>query len=307
LDLGKYFRGALTGDWRNAEREMQEYRALTTVTGSVTIPPVLSAQILDVARDNSLLLSSGVPLVPMESNNLTIARLKEDLAFGFKPEGEAIEETPAEFEGVELKAKTAYGLMSASLELVRSGANLKEFLLQAMGQALGRAIDRGLLFGSLAHEPAGILLSDKINDVQQVAALSDYAPFVQAVGKVRRANGEPTHMAINAEIDEVLNGLMTDQGLYLAPPPVLEKLTRILSNQLPADGGTGQNESTAMVFDPKAILVGIQENVRVEFAREASEAWQKGLVYFRTYAFVDIALLRPKWVTRITGLKAATT
>lgn len=238
---------------------MQEYRALTTVTGSVTIPQVLSAQILDVARDNSLLLSSGVPLVPMESNNLTIARLKEDLAFGFKPEGEAIEETPAEFEGVELKAKTAYGLMSASLELVRSGANLKEFLLQAMGQALGRAIDRGLLFGSLAHEPAGILLSDKINDVQQVAALSDYAPFVQAVGKVRRANGEPTHMAINAEIDEVLNGLMTDQGLYLAPPPVLEKLTRILSNQLPADGGTGQNESTAMVFDPKAILVGIRK------------------------------------------------
>ena len=83
LDLGKYVRGAVTGDWSNA---VEERAAFNTSTTGVIIPNVLSAQVIDKARNLSLFTAAGVPIVPMSTNNLTIARVAEDPEFSFKEE-----------------------------------------------------------------------------------------------------------------------------------------------------------------------------------------------------------------------------
>jgi HK97 family phage major capsid protein len=304
LSLGKYLRGIITGDWENAAAEAQEYRSLTTVSGAALIPQVLSAQVLDAVRAKSVLFQSGASLAPMTARNLVIPAVKTDPVFAFKAEGEPVEESTIEFEGIELKAKTAYGLVSVTLEALESGQGLDAAVKLAMGEALANLIDAKCLFGAGGIEPAGILLSDKINTVTALAALESWNPIIEGIGKVRGANGEPTALVVNAATDEIMNKFTTAEGLPLPMPKVIENIpNRLISNQLPSNLGAGADESVAMVYDPQAVVVGIQSPIRVELSREAGDAYKKGVVYLRVYAFCDVALTRPGWVCRVDGLK----
>jgi HK97 family phage major capsid protein len=304
LSLGKYLRGIITGDWENAAAEAQEYRSLTTVSGAALIPQVLSAQVLDAVRAKSVLFQSGASLAPMTARNLVIPAVKTDPVFAFKAEGEPVEESTIEFEGIELKAKTAYGLVSVTLEALESGQGLDAAVKLAMGEALANLIDAKCLFGAGGVEPAGILLSDKIGTVTAVGDLQSWNPFIEGIGKVRGANGDPTALVVNAATDEIMNKFTTAEGLPLPMPKVIENIpSRLISNQLPSNLGTGGNESVAMVYDPQSVVVGIQSPIRVELSREAGDAYKKGVVYLRVYAFCDVALTRPGWVCRIDGLK----
>jgi hypothetical protein len=47
----------------------------------------------------------------------------------------------------------------------------------------------------------------------------------------------------------------------------------------------------------------MQSQLMIEMSREALDAYKKGLVYLRVYSMLDIALLRPKFITKVTGLK----
>jgi len=304
LSLGRYLRGIVTGNWTGAAAESAEYRSLTTVSGAALIPQVLSAQVLDAVRAKSVLFQSGASMVPMEARTVVIPRVKTDPVFGFKAEAEACDESIIEFEGIELKAKTAYGLVSVSLEALESGQGLDTAVQLAMAEALANVIDSKCLFGAGGIEPAGILLSDKINTVTALSALTNWSPFIEGIGKVRGANGEPTALVVNAATDEIMNKFTTAEGLPLPMPKVIENIpNRLISNQLPSNLGTGGNESVAMVYDPQSVVVGIQSPIRVELSREAGDAYKKGVVYLRVYAFCDVALTRPGWVCRIDGLK----
>lgn len=304
LSLGKYIKGAITGKWEFAQAEKLEFQALSTATASVMIPEVLSNQVIDMARNKSIFFQSGVPLIPMETNNLTISRVSKDPDFLFKAEGADVgAESTMEFEPVTLKSRTVYGLMSITLEALQSSANLEAVVRNAISESIARTIDRACLFGDGANEPKGVLTYDDINLIPQTADIANYNPFVRAIGAVRAANGEPTAWALNASTDEDLNLLVDANGNPLAIPPVVSGLDRMISNQLPNNGGTNTDESTSIIYDPNALLIGLQSPISIELSRQADDAYRKGIVYLRVYAFVDIAVLRPKHISSITGLK----
>ena len=307
LSLGKYIKGAITGKWDFAQAEQHEFRALSTATANVLIPQVLSNQVIDEARNQSIFFQSGVPMLPMDTNNLTISRVKTDPGFGFKTEGAPVEDATMEFEPVTLKSKTVYGLMSITLEALQSSANLESVVRNAMAESIARTIDRACLFGDGVNEPKGVLTYDDINRITETTDLTGYDPFVRAIGAVRKANGEPTAWALNATTDEQLNLLVDTNGNPLAVPPVITNMERMISNQLPDNGGVNANESTSIIYDPNALLIGLQSPISIELSREAEDAYRKGLVYLRVYAMVDIAVLRPKHITNITGLKRVAT
>ncbi len=301
LSLGRYLRGAITGNWRGAEAEREEFRALSTGTGQVLIPKQLSAEVLDLARNKSVLLSAGVPIVEMESDNLSVAKIAADPAFSFKKELEPIEETDFVFDKAQLQAHTAYGLLRVSLEVLHSAQNLEQVLKQAMAAAMARVIDERCLLGTGVDEPAGILLDADINRVQ-AGEVKGYKPFVQAVGKIRQSNGEPTHWAINAFVDEWLNLAVDGEGRPVEIPKVIEGMTRVVSNQLPSNGGAGENESLAAVFDPNAICIGQQVPLSVKVSDTAGDALKTGSVMLAVYSMLDVCLLNPKHVCVIQGL-----
>lgn len=302
LSLGRYVRGMVTGDWRGAEREREEYRALSTSTGTVLIPKELSAEVLDLARNKSVLLNAGVPLVEMTSNNLTLAKIDEDPDFGFKAELQPVDATDFSFGKAELKARTAYGLLKVSLEVLHSAQNLEAVLKNAMAGAMARIIDQACLFGAGGVEPTGVLLLDTINKITATAPFKAYEPYIRALSKIRQNNGEPTFWCINAREDERLNLSQDGEGKPVEIPACLANLTRLVSNQLPANTGAGQNESISAMFDPAALAIGQQVPLTVKVSDTAGDALSTGAVYLAIYSMLDVCAINPKHICRIDGL-----
>lgn len=301
LDLGKYVRGMVTGNWENAPEERS---AFTTTATGVIIPQVCSAEIIDTARNISLFASAGVPVIPMPEGNLTIARVKNDPVFSFKPEGEEqADRNDFELDGVELTAKTCYGYAYVSLEAIHSARNLADIIRRVFSQAMADAIDIGMLYGQSANQaaaPKGIMNDPEVNTI--TATNEGYSDFVKAIGAVRRANGTPSVMGINADTEEILSLMQDANKQPLNAPKSVEELTRIVSNQLKHDASKG---SDALVFDPKAMVIGMQNNIVIRMFQDSDYCVKNGMVGFQIYCMLDSVAIRPSHISKITGIGKA--
>lgn len=303
LDLGKYIRGIATGDWTNATEERS---AMNTSALGAVIPSFLSAQIIDAARNVSLFGAAGVPVYPMEGNNLTIARVASDPVFKFKAEAAEGEEATFNLDSVELNSKTAYGYAYVSLEALHSAKNLTDILYRVFSQAIADAIDKGILYGQYntstssyeTFAPAGIMNDENVNEI--IATNTGYNDFIRAIGKVKRANGMPSIMAINAATEEELNLFYDDNFNYQEAPEAIKTMQQIVTNQLAYDEDDG---SDALIFDPNALIIGMQNNIVVRMITDSDECIKKGLVGFQIYAMLDGKAVRPKHICKVTGFK----
>lgn len=303
LDIGKYVRGIVTGNWEGAELEK---RSITTSTMGTLIPTVLSARIIDVARNKSLFTNADVPIIPMESNNLTISRVKSDPVFNFKEEGAAAKESNLELESIELKSKTCYGYAYVSLEAIESSKNLSQVITSTFANAIANAIDLAMLYGQYNtgtqknddFAPKGVMNDELINKIEALSECG-YDDFIKAISQIKKNNGEPSVYAINADTEEYLSLLKDNYGRYLESPKQMQSMNQIVSNQLKNDISSG---SDALVFSPEAMLIGIQKNVVIEMFSNTDECIEKGLVGFRIYSMLDCATTQPKHICKITGI-----
>lgn len=288
LSVGKYVKGMLTGIWDNAKNEMEQFKALSTKTGSVLVPTELSATIIDLARP--MMALSDIPIIPMDSNNLTIAKIVNDPVINFKGELEKAELSDMTFGAVELKSKTIYGLMKISLEMLDSAKNIDGVITNAMAKALAQGIDKNGLYGDGELSPKGILTYENINIVESEGVeTSKYSSFVKGIGAITKANGIPTTMSFNSDIDTEL-GLLTDTlGQPLNMPKKVEELEYKVSNNL--------KDNQSMVFDRNAIVMGVQNRIKIDSTNAAG--FEDGSVLLRVYAYIDFAILQPKHITRI--------
>lgn len=297
LDLGKYIKGLATGDWNGAN---EERAAMTTSALGAVIPAFLSAQIIDAARNVSLFTSAGVPVYPMEGNNLTIARVAKDPKFTFKQEGTEGGESTFDLDSVVLNAKTAYGYAYISLEALHSAKNLTDICLQVFAQSMADCIDKGLLYGQNSNDyaPAGVMNDSAINAI--TATNKGYDDFIRAIGAVKKANGNPSVMGINAKTEEILSLLTDSNGVYLQEPQSVTGLTKVVSNQLASDDSEGND---ALVFDPNAIAIGMQNNIVIRMITDSDYCIKNGMVGFQIYAMLDGKAVRPKHIAKVTGIK----
>ena len=301
LDLGKYVRGAVTGDWTNAAEERS---AMSTSTVGTIIPEVLSAKIIDKARNLSLFTAAEVPIIPMTSNNLTIGRVATDPVFAFKEELAEASESSFTLDSVQLNAKTAYGYAYVSLEAIHSASNLSDILFQVFSQAFADMCDRGMLYGQkyngslVDYAPAGIMNDTDIHTVE--ATNVRYNDFIRAIGKIKKANGNPTVVGMNAATEELLSLLVDANGQVLEIPQAFVDLKKVVSNQLAEDENDG---SDALVFDPKAMVIGFQNRLVFRMFQDTDYCISHGAVGFQLYAMLDCVATQPKHIAKITGIK----
>lgn len=288
LSLGKYIKGMHIGDWKDANVEMEAYKALNTSTGSTLIPRELSAEIIDLARNKMAL--SNINVIPMETNNLTLAKVKSDPKFSFKKELEVATQSDMEFEGIELRTKTVYGYMKISLELLESAGNIDAIISNAIAESIASAIDKAGLYGVGENEPKGILTYTGINKVNEsLISTSKYNGLVKGIGLIKKANGEATDILYNSNTETDLNLLVDTTGQPLNEPKVVEQIEKTTSNQI--------KDNQAIVFDRNSILMGLQNNIRIETSREMG--FSDGSVYFRVYGFVDFVVMNEKNITLV--------
>ena len=291
--LGEAIRGTVTGKWNdNALKD-----AVTTTTSGVLIPSVLSAGVLDLMRNECLFTAAGVPVVQMEHGNLTIARVAQDPTLLFKAEGAEAAEGSVTFDSVSMKAKSIYGYCYLTLESIRSAENLDSIVRRTFAEALARAIDKALLYGQKSDgetfdtfAPAGIWNDTNVLSYTKDTDDTIYDALIKARAKSMKKNAHPSALAINTTADEMML-LQKDSTLnYLPIPAAISNLNKVVSNQL--------NDGDALVFDPSAMLIGLQEGITVESWQDG-EALKRGLVAFRIHAMIDACVIRPDAICKV--------
>lgn len=302
LRLGKFLKGVVTGDWKDAEAEK---RAVTTSTTGTLIPEVLAADVIDKMRNKSL-FADNVPVINFKEGNKFV-KLTDDPSLAFKQEGAEASESSFTLESVNLDPKTLYGWAYVTIESIEKGINVEEVLTKAFTGALAQGIDNAYINGQPDGSggfddfaPEGVLNNADINSV--TAGTYPYDDVIKAISKIKQKNGNPTIWGMNAKTEELYNLLKDVDNNYFKAPDVVQKLNRIVSNNLPYDETEG---SDSLVYDPAALMIGIQDGMKFEIFRGSDEGIKKGMVGFRIYAMVDLKVLRPDFVTKITGIGAA--
>ncbi|MAT71205.1 MAG: phage major capsid protein [Planctomycetaceae bacterium] len=319
--VGALLHSMLTGQPQNITRG-QWHNAIGSndSQGGYILNPGLSGQILDLARSASVAMRAGAMTLPMDVRELSIARITSDPTPMWRAEGQAVQGSTVLFDRVTLRAKTLAVAMPVTIELLEDAANAERIITQCMQAALGAELDRAILMGAgNENEPRGIRNQSGVGSIASVGTPTDYSDLSEAVGQVLAANypGGASGLAwvAHPRDAETYDGLTDSTGQPLNPTPWARDLQRFTTTSLPTDEGGGSDESIGIVGDFSQVLVGMRTtgaNVRILDAgtvtdadsvthNAASELKKLIVAYIRA----DVALLRPSWMTVLSGITAA--
>ncbi|MBA3976407.1 MAG: phage major capsid protein [Candidatus Solibacter sp.] len=315
VDFGKLVRGMVTGNWRGADLERESISNEALAGGGFTLPVSVSSRIIDAARAASVVTQAGALTVPMEDRTLKLARMLTDFAPQWRDENAAITEGTPTFDGVTLTAKTLACLAKVSVELVEDAANLEDVLYSAMGAAIGLEMDRVALLGSgEGQEPAGITETDGIGTVNlwgtgEGQELDGYWPIVRGIRECAINNFAPNAVIMSPRDYFTLDELTDGTGQPLRAPQSVEAVKRFMTNSIPTNlGETPVNDASLMVTGLfSELLYGIRTRLVLEASRSAADstgsAFSQMQVWLRAYVRMDLAVLRPKAFTVISGIR----
>ncbi|WP_422139688.1 phage major capsid protein [Endozoicomonas sp. ALC020] len=311
LKLGGYVRAWLTG-----EHNQQTRRTMTsTGTGGVLIPTPLAAEVIDLARNKSRVLTAGAVVWPMDSATLTVPRQTGDASVAWRPELGHIHRTGISLEPVVLKSCSLGALVTLSRELLEDAIGLNSFLTRTLSNVMAEGIDQAALSGAGAVdsetseriEPVGVLNTADVQAIDLSAALDSYAPFSQAVTRVRQVNGEPSGLMMAPVNFGLLDALTATDGQPLMPPASWSQVRHYDTNQL--------DEHTAIVGDWSQLAIGVRHNLRLEYATTGQipkEGIQEELSLFSQNAIAirvlwrgDVAVQRPDQFVKIINMNPA--
>lgn len=290
IRFDKLVRGMAGKGWEGASQEEKHYRSMTYSGNSAVIPLDLMGEIMDVARTNSAVFGK-IPIVKMDSNNLTVAIQTGDPEFNFRAEGEAIPEGEPVFTKVTMEGKTLGVLVNVTEELLDSAENLEYQLVNSCGKAIALAIDKAILYGTGENSIKGISLYDGINKITHAGG-SNYDMFIKGIKETKKANITPTDITYSTDTGMDLAMLKDSNGQYITKPGVLESYNFTESNNVKA------NES--YIYDSKCLLLGVNKNINIQWSPDAGDNFGKLIRTLRVYVRLDLAVINPKGITQIT-------
>lgn len=321
LDLGRYVRGALLGDWRGAEAE-RRLAGDVGPSGGVFVPGPLSLNVIDLARSQAAVFRAGALTLPMTSSSLKVAVVSKDPKAHWRSENTLIPvDTDAAFEGRNLFAHTVASRVPISRELVADASNLSQVVERMLSEALSLEIDAKMLDGDGVGKPLGIRQWSSLNKdwgAQLIdmgangGPLVRYETWADAYGKLLSVNVPgPDGLAVVMSSREAgaLEKFKDSTNQPLQPPPFWSRLRRIATNQIPVDmvKGSSNDASYSIVGDFSSCLVGMRMAIDVELLREATDAstgfGPHSLTFFMiAHARMDMVLGRPNHFVIVDGI-----
>jgi HK97 family phage major capsid protein len=319
LSFGRWLRAVARGNWRGAEAEHEVVRAMSEgvdVQGGYAVPGALFGQVIDLARGQSVLLRAGARTVPMDTQELTVARVDGDLAATWKIELAEAPETGLTLGARVLTAKHLYALVPVSLELIEDAPNVGTALEQAFSAGLALELDRaGLVGDGAGATPTGIYFDPDLPAAQHIllgagngGKLSDagyYDVFSDAIEIVAQRNGVADVAILSPREAGTLDRAKDGNGVPLQPPPSWEALRlKLASTQIPNDlvFGSATDGSIAFVGDFTTVWLGLRQGLVIESTREGLDNYKKGSVLFRARLRADWTIVRGGHIAVVEGI-----
>jgi HK97 family phage major capsid protein len=307
LSFDRYLRGMATGQWEGAEHE----RALaegTVGAGGALVPAPLSARVIDLARNRTVVMRAGAQTVPMQSNTLALARLTSEGTPAWKSENATITAADMVFDRVTFTARTLVRTILLSVELFEDAdPSSEDVIANSFAGQMAVELDRVALLGTgTPPEPRGVLNQSGITSTAHGAngtVISNFDWWLDAIGAVRAAGFEPNaHIQAPRSSTSLSKLKEATTNAYMAPPAGL--LPMYTTKSVPITLTVGTSTDTSLVFtgDWSNLLVGIRTDFTLRFLGERYLA--DNLQYaFLAYLRADVQLAQPTAFVVDTGVR----
>ncbi len=272
MNAGQFLRALVVTDKTDVER-----RALSEATdsaGGYTVPDILSAELIDLARAESIVMRAGARTIPLTSDSNTIAKVLSDPTPAWRMEADSVANSDATFGPVTLTPRSLAVSVDVSAELMADSLNLSDALPNILAAAMAAELDRVALLGSgTAPEPRGIANTSGIGTFAQDAINSNYSNLSKARTVILTANRGPLSAFVMHPRDEGEFTDLTDStGQPLMAPKAIADIPMLTTTSIPIDGGSGSDESSIIAGNFAHLLVGIRSAIQIEVLKTTKYA-----------------------------------
>lgn len=317
--LGDVLNTLVTGRAMPDGHSVQAALGGTDSGGGYLLEPQVGSLVIDLARSASVALKAGVQTIPMDTAELTLARVTGDATGHWRPEAVNVPSSDVQFGRINLRAKTLAAVVPISVELLEDASNAGALIEGTIRRQLALMLDQAILRGNGAEsQPLGIVNTGGVNSVASVGTPADYSEVSEGIGQIFDADfdGEPSDLSWVSNPRELrtYDGLVDTTGQPLKPTPWAEAVKSYSTTSMPTTLGGGA-ESEMIVGDFSQVLVGLRTNgIRVRIlesgnftdsagaTHEAATSLQKLIV---CYLRADVATMRPEWLSVLSGVTAA--
>lgn len=298
-DLGVILRGAVGLGGREARDAVS---GLTGANGEVTIPSFVSAQIIDLAMEQSALVRAGATRVQMLARTHVIPRVSADPTLAWRAElGVVAENAEPSIEAATLTAKSVAGVAVISVEALEDASGLGTAIAASLARAVATAIDAAVLAeAQVTNGPLPLQLDPAIN-----AGVQTWTPSMSDLpviwGELAAQCGQDLSWVIApyADVAVLMSETATSGGTWLGLPPMLGNVRLIGSAALAEDStnilvGAGGG-SIAIGSVDELRIIPLREHYMIKAAYTGGAGGNiGGGVGFMVYWRGDVAAVDPQ-------------
>jgi len=308
LSLRKSLKGIVTGDWRDAEPERRAMSEGVLASGGFMVPTILSAQLVDLARNQTRVIQAGAKVVPMANKTVNVAKWVTDPAAAWHTENAAITPSDATIGTVQLDAKALAGITVVSRELLEDADNVEEELRQAFAAQFSLKVDAAALYGTgTAPEPRGVKNTTGITTVAlggvNGSTPANYDFLADAIGTLADNNETANAAILSPRSARTLGKLKDTTGQPLMRPSYLDGLPMFVTNQIGTTFTVGTSTDTSDVFvaDWSQLFVGVRTELQIGVLTERYA--DNGQIGFVSWWRGDVVVARAKAFHVTTGVR----
>ena len=271
----------------------------------------VQAILVEPLEQASVFLAAGPRIFDTDGSPVRVPKLTAMDAPAFIGENTQIDEVEGTFDEVTLLPSTMKSVKSLtrfSNELARQSiialdAALRDRMVRDVAAKLDQAFITGTGGATPGTEPTGILNASGITVVDATTGTIDLDKLMDAVGAALAANADPARMRWMLCSRDWINvrKLKDLQDRYqLTPDPAqagafqLFGIPVTVTNRIPSDEGTGENESTIALVDFSQIAVARDVQPSVTILDQTFGDYDQQAI--RVVARYDVAPLNPEAV-----------
>lgn len=287
-----------------------ESRSLTVGGAEPILPPELSTLLFDKMRPFAIALASGIRVHPTSSDSVIFPKITSDVDPTWVAAGEEIPEGAPGLTKLEGKPKKLAHRVEIENEVLDDSAPSAQTILdQHLATMLALKLDRSIFEGDPATDTDSIRGLRHTVGIQELsmgtdgAALTNYDPFIRAVGMLRAANVPgPYAIATNPRTLTALELLKRETGSSEQLPAPVGLPPFYVSSQLAIDEvqGEADDAGSAYVYAPAQLL--LINRLEGEILIDRSRLFHRDMSEIRAKLRADLLVPNPVAVVRIKGI-----
>jgi len=294
--MGRLITGIVTGQWGGLERE-QALATNNNASGGYLVDDMLSARIIDMSRNKSVLSRLGAQTVVMPTGNVTIARVSSDPDIESKSENSAFTGSEIGFDAITLNSHTLGCVVTLSRELFDDAVNAAAVVEQVLSAKLAQRMDHWFLSGTGSAEPLGVFNNPNVQEISSVGSVV-YDDLLDGLEDLEVANASPNGIVMPPALSTVFRKatIASESNHFATPPAAIADLTWLTSNQVPAE--------TIFMADFTQILLGIRQQAMIETSTDAGDSFSKHQVRVKVTFRGDANVEHADHLLKLTGATA---